>query len=153
MLFQIYFNIEQTWARSLLCIQQSRIQSLAKHLRWSFCENRQWPPIVNYLDILTRFWIHFCRSSHRRCSVRKDLLRNFAKFTGKHQCQKLYFNKVAGLRPEACAICEISKNTFFTERVWATASASVHLLIKTNKRKKLLHKRIWSTGKTLKQAL
>ena len=27
------------------------------------------------------------RSSHRRCSVRKDVLRNFAKFTGKHLCQ------------------------------------------------------------------
>ena len=24
------------------------------------------------------------RSSHRRCSLRKDVLRNFAKFTGKH---------------------------------------------------------------------
>ena len=38
------------------------------------------------------------RSSHRRCSVGKGVLRNFAKFTGKHLCQSLYFNKVAGLR-------------------------------------------------------
>ena len=30
---------------------------------------------------------------------KKDVLRNFAKFTGKHQCQSLYFNKVAGPRP------------------------------------------------------
>ena len=37
------------------------------------------------------------RSSHRRCSVRRDVLRNFAKFTGKDLCQSLYFNKVAGL--------------------------------------------------------
>ena len=37
------------------------------------------------------------RSSHRRCSVRKIVLRNFAKFTGKHLCQSLFFNKVAGL--------------------------------------------------------
>ena len=29
------------------------------------------------------------KSSHRRCSVRKDVLRNFAKFTGKHLCQGL----------------------------------------------------------------
>ena len=36
------------------------------------------------------------RSSHRRCSVRKGVLRNFAKFTGKHLCQSLFFNKVAG---------------------------------------------------------
>ena len=38
------------------------------------------------------------RSSQRRCSVRKGALRNFGKFTGKHLCQSLFFNKVAGLR-------------------------------------------------------
>ena len=27
------------------------------------------------------------RNSHQRCSVRKGVLRNFAKFTGKHLCQ------------------------------------------------------------------
>ena len=37
------------------------------------------------------------RSGHRSCSVKKDVLRNFAKFTGKHLCQRLFFNKVAGL--------------------------------------------------------
>ena len=39
------------------------------------------------------------RSSRRRCSARKDVLRNFAKFTGKHLCQSLFFNKVWDLRP------------------------------------------------------
>ena len=39
------------------------------------------------------------RSSHLRFSMRKCVLRNFAKFTGKHLCQGLFFNKVAGLRP------------------------------------------------------
>ena len=39
------------------------------------------------------------RSIYRRCSVRIAVLRNFAKFTGKHLCQNLFFNKVAGLRP------------------------------------------------------
>ena len=29
---------------------------------------------------------------------KKDVLRNFAKFTGKHLCQRLFLNKVAGLR-------------------------------------------------------
>ena len=37
------------------------------------------------------------RSSHRKCSVKKGALRNFAKFTGKNLCQKLFFNKVEGL--------------------------------------------------------
>ena len=38
------------------------------------------------------------KSSQRRCSVRKGVLRNFAKFTGKQLCQRLFFNKVAGHR-------------------------------------------------------
>ena len=39
------------------------------------------------------------RSSYRRCSIKKGVLRNFAKFTGKHMRQSLFFNKVASLRP------------------------------------------------------
>ena len=39
------------------------------------------------------------RSSHQRCSVRKDILRNFAKFTGKHLRQVLFYNKLAGPEP------------------------------------------------------
>ena len=39
------------------------------------------------------------RSSHCKCSIRKGVHRNFSKFTGKHQCQSLFFNKVACLRP------------------------------------------------------
>ena len=48
-------------------------------------------------------------------------------------CQSLFFNKVAGLpatllkkslwhRFFSCEFCEISKNTFFTEHLWATVS-------------------------------
>ena len=37
------------------------------------------------------------RSSHRRCSLREGVLRNFAKLTGKHLYQSLFFNKVAGM--------------------------------------------------------
>ena len=39
------------------------------------------------------------RSSHQSGSVRKGVLRNFRKFTGKHLCQSLFFNNVAGMRP------------------------------------------------------
>ena len=72
------------------------------------------------------------------------------KFTGKHLCQSLFFNKVAGFstlqeaslqktsRLEACnfvkketlaqvfscEFCEIFKSTVFTEQHWKTASAS-----------------------------
>ena len=67
------------------------------------------------------------RSSYQRCYI-KGVLINFAKFTGKHLCQGLFLNKVAGLRPQACnfikkealvpvfscEFCEIYKNIFFT---------------------------------------
>ena len=39
------------------------------------------------------------RSSRPEVFCRKGVLRNFTKFTGKHLCQSLLFNKVAGLRP------------------------------------------------------
>ena len=44
------------------------------------------------------FQIHF-RSSRPDVFCKKDVLRNFAKFTGKHLCQILCFAKVAGLTP------------------------------------------------------
>ena len=76
-----------------------------------------------------------------RCSVkRKDVLKNFAKFTEKHFCRSLFFNKVAGWKPETfrsshwrcsvkqgilkkvtptkvfpCEFCELFKNTYFLE--------------------------------------
>ena len=52
--------------------------------------------MLRYLSkwYLIRWW-----SSHWRCSVKKGVLRTFVKFTGKHLCQSLFFNKVAGLRP------------------------------------------------------
>ena len=40
----------------------------------------------------------FVEAVVQRDSVRKGVLRNFAKFTGKHPCQSLFFNKFVGLR-------------------------------------------------------
>ena len=36
------------------------------------------------------------RRSHRKCFVRKGVLRNFAKFTGKHLCQSLFYRTPLG---------------------------------------------------------
>ena len=33
------------------------------------------------------------RSSHRGCSIKLGVLKNFAKFTRKYLCQRLFFNK------------------------------------------------------------
>ena len=70
------------------------------------------------LDIQKVIWI--CRNSRPEAFCKKGVLRNFAKLTGKHPCQRLFLNKVAGL---ACTFikketlaqvlsCEFSKNTF-----------------------------------------
>ena len=46
-------------------------------------------------------WRIYYRSSRPEMFCRKDAFRNLEKFTGKHLCQSLFFNKVAGLRPAA----------------------------------------------------
>ena len=61
-------------------------------------------------------------SSRPEVFCKKGVLRNFAKFTGRHLCQGLFFNKVAGpcnfFRKETlaqvffCEFCKISNNTF-----------------------------------------
>ena len=67
----------------------------------------------------------------RRCSVKKGLLRNFIKFTGKHLCQILFLKKIG---PQACnfikketlaqvfscEFCKVSKNIVFIEHLRAT---------------------------------
>ena len=65
------------------------------------------------------------RSSHQRCSVRKGVLRNFAKFTGKHLRQGLFFNfikKETLTQVFFCDFCEIFKNNFLTEHLRSTAT-------------------------------
>ena len=37
------------------------------------------------------------RSSYQRCSIKKVVLKNFTKFTGKHSWQCLFFNNVSGV--------------------------------------------------------
>ena len=52
-----------------------------------------------FSNIFFRWLFKNIRNNHRGCSVKKGVLRNFTKFTGKQLCQSLFFNKVAGLRP------------------------------------------------------
>ena len=60
---------------------------------------------------------------------KKGVLRNFAKFIGKHQCQSLFFNKVAVHRPLAqmfsCEFCKNSKNTFSYRTPLVAASKDI----------------------------
>ena len=49
--------------------------------------------------------------------MKKGVPRNFTKFIGKLLLAKVF----------SCEFCEISKNTFFIEHLWATASGAIHL--------------------------
>ena len=44
------------------------------------------------------------RCSHPDVFCEKGVLRNFAKFTGKHLCQSLFFNKVAEKRDSGTGV-------------------------------------------------
>ena len=113
-----------------MCWWGRQLSKLCRIQRWCVfpCQNCVFP------------WCIFtARSSHQRCSVKKGVLRNFPKFIGKHLCQSLFFNKVAGgacnfnkketlAQVFSCEFSEISKNTFFTEHLWVTASLLYPLL-------------------------
>ena len=52
---------------------------------------------MSKLDVFLWLTLNKCcsevpKSSHRWCSVKKGVLRNFARFTGRHLCQSLFFN-------------------------------------------------------------
>ena len=84
-------------------------------------ENKCWMHAVEYnrsifdeleLELIAKVKVKTCgnlktpiwyfddgRSSRPDVFCKKDVLRDFTKSTGKHLCQSLFFNKVAGLRP------------------------------------------------------
>ena len=63
-----------------------------------------------------RIEIKILRSSHRKCSVKKGVLKNISKFTGKHLCQSLFFNTVAGLR--FCILNQLNTSGIFLIINW-----------------------------------
>ena len=67
-----------------------RVFFLHDNLKWTFFFS---------LYIFWQVQIIKNRSSHCRCSVKKGVLWNPTKFTGKNLCQILYLNKVAEIRP------------------------------------------------------
>ena len=75
----------------------------------------------------------FLQKQPRRCSIKKDVLKDFAKFTGNQLCWSLFlqaFGPATLLKKRSRHRCfpvnlfEIFKNTFFTEHLHTTASIS-----------------------------
>ena len=75
------------------------------------------------------------RSSHWRCSVRKGVLRNFTKFTGKHRRQSHFFNTVAGWENtggKSTLLIKLQDEVTASDRVNHIISASVNIGLPLN---------------------
>ena len=82
---------------------------------------------MNSLKHLFQKWsweaASFSRSSRPEVFWKKSVLR---KFTGKHLCQSLFFNKVETLAQVfSCEFCQISKNIFLHRTRLVAASVSL----------------------------
>ena len=75
---------------------------------------------------------------------RKGVLRNIARFKGKHPVPGCFFNKVTGRRPATlskealaqvffCEFCELSKSTFFYRTPPVAASVQQPLTVLTKR--------------------
>ena len=121
----INVNCYSLWAMNLLLSNENIAKGLSVPLS-------NFQKILHAEVSLKRVYVQN-RSCDRSCSMKKSVLRNFAEFTRKHLCHSLFLNKVAGLACNfikketlaqvfSCEFCGISKNTFFTEQLWTTAS-------------------------------
>ena len=90
------------------------------NLLWYTVFSVKFPFLSNSKSISLSSYCLKCRSSHRSCSLRKGVFRNFAKFAGKHLCRSVFLNKLAGLRRGVLS--------FFTEHLWTTAHVSALIL-------------------------
>ena len=73
------------------------------------------PEVCNFIKKETLaqvFSWEFCEILRNICSIKKAVLENFAKFTGNHLYQSLFFNKVASWKPA----------TLIKMRLWSRSS-------------------------------
>ena len=62
-----------------------------------------------------------CRSRHRKCSVRKGALKNFANFKNVHEGLQ-HYQKVTPTQVFSCEICQIFMNIIYFEHLLTAAS-------------------------------
>ena len=90
--------------------------SLEEHLKYILTKENKITGLLRklqrrwYFELGKICWTEFfiLRSSRPKVFFKEGVLKNLAKFTRKHLCQSLFFDKVAGLRK----FWEIFKNTF-----------------------------------------
>ena len=77
--------------------------------------------IICFSGVQDLFKIKIKRSSLPEVFCKKGVLKDFAKFTGKHLCQSLFITACNFIKKEAlaqvfsCEFCKNSKNIFFTD--------------------------------------
>ena len=73
------------FATKPLLLVLEMLNSLLDSFQMSLCKLSK----TLFLKMTNLAFFAYLRSSHRRCSIKKDVLRNFTKLTGKHLCQRL----------------------------------------------------------------
>ena len=69
----------------------------------------------NKIELSEEFMVMWKEEQPLEVFCKKGVFKNFAKVTGKHLCQSLFLNKVAGL-------AKFLRTPFLTEHLRATAS-------------------------------
>ena len=123
--FNLIYSWDQILTIAILWHAVSRVWACAKHeFKHSWMKLRS--SDNHYIIFVNQ------RSSRLEVFCKKGVIRNFTKLTGKHLCESLFFNKIAGLRLEetgetlaqvfSCEFCEIFKNIFWKEHLRITFS-------------------------------
>ena len=81
------------------------IQSILKKFKKIYRMLLIFVSYISYFTFNKKCLTSFMRSSHSEMFCQKGVLKNFSKLAGKHLCQSLFFNKVAGLRPRLWHRC------------------------------------------------
>ena len=142
-----HLTIQLLWATSRLLVTRVSPIYLVDDFMFSRClflmllnemrilgESNVLPFLFLVLIKGMRRWCEF-RSSHRRCSAKKVVLKNFAVFTRKHLYWSLFLIKLQAFRPTtlltwtptqtfSCECCEIFKSTYFEKHLWTAASVN-----------------------------
>ena len=90
------------------------------------------------------------RSSHRRCSLKKDVLKNFPNFAGKRVCWSFFLIKLQAWGPAtllkrdsntgvSCKISKMFTNTYFEEHLQTTADQMICNKISLEKIRAVFH--------------
>ena len=92
--------------------------------------------IINWAaSSMTLIFMQTCIFRQSEISLLYYFLFCYCKFTGKHQCQSIFLIQPSNFVKKeslaqlfSCEFCKISKNTFFTEHLYVTASRTYYQL-------------------------